>query len=149
MSNFTNCSDGDEPPSRHPTHATRSSTSEIPSIFHQSLRCSDDKVDVAGLIGRDTSAAPDDDCGLTLVQYGAAACFCYGTNWLWPRWPWTDTAPVQPCRGPLPHKEGGQRAITSYENMPQYASYPSLMPSEQFQIQRVISMSQVDKVGKT
>ena len=72
MSNFINCADGDETSSRPPTYATRSSTSEIPSIFHQFLRCSDDKVDVAGLIGRDTSAAPDDDCGLTLVQVGCS-----------------------------------------------------------------------------
>ena len=73
MSNFIDCSDGDKTPLRPPTYGTRSNRSEIPSIFHQFLRCSDDKVDVVGLIGRDTSAAPDDDCGLTLVQYGAAS----------------------------------------------------------------------------
>ena len=130
MSDFINCADGDETSSRPPTYATRSSTSEIPSIFHQSLRCSDDKVDVAGLIGRDTSAAPDDDCGLTLVQGGAVWCsmpLLWHQLVGWPRWPWTDTAPDQPSRGPLPHKEGGQRAITSYENMPTVCNHIPLL----------------------
>ena len=54
-----------------------------------------------------------------------------------------------PAEVPSPIKRvaNGQLPVTKTCHSMQ--SYPSLMPSEQFQIQRVISMSQVDKVGKT